>query len=252
VVLDIGNTNIGIGTWERESLKTPISVPTNDHAAFVAAWEGHASACPKGRPAATIISSVVPEALECVREFINEKTAKDALIVGDSIPLPLDVEVDDERAVGVDRVCAAAAAYDRLRNACTIISFGTAITVDLVDDEGSFLGGAILPGMKMQFLSLHEHTAALPEVAPGIPETPYGKNTREAIQTGVCRGIAGAVRGIVEGYATALNRWPQTVATGGDAEFLAEHCDYIDTLVSHLALRGVGVAYRKHLAAMGV
>jgi pantothenate kinase type III len=91
----------------------------------------------------------------------------------------------------------------------------------------------------------------LPQASPGFPELPYGRNTIEAIQTGVCRGLAGAVRGIVEGYATHLHRWPQVVATGGDSALMTPHCDFIDTWVSDLTLRGIGLAYDKHLAALG-
>jgi len=88
-------------------------------------------------------------------------------------------------------------------------------------------------------------------VNPGFPELPYGRNTIEAIQNGVCRGLAGAVRGLVEAYARHLNRWPHVVASGGDVAFLAPHCDFLDTVVSDLTLRGVGLAYDKHLAEMG-
>jgi type III pantothenate kinase len=163
----------------------------------------------------------------------------------------MDVGVKDKRAIGVDRVCEAAAAYDKLQTGCTVVSFGTAVTVDLVDDDGTLLGGAILPGLRMQLRALHENTAALPEVQPGIPELPYGRDTTEAIQNGVCRGLTGAVRGLVEAYATHLNRWPHVVATGGDVAFLAPHCDFLDTIVSDLTLRGIGLAYDKHLAEQG-
>ena len=60
------------------------------------------------------------------------------------------------------------------------------------------------------------------------------------------------VRGLVEGYATSLNRWPQVVATGGDLTFIAPHWDYLDTLVPHLTLQGIGLAYQKYLTAKGV
>ena len=112
----------------------------------------------------------------------------------------MDVAVTDAKAIGVDRVCEAAAAYDRLSTGCTVVSFGTAVTIDLVDDDGTLLGGAILPGIALQMRALHEFTAALPEATPGFPELPFGRNTIEAIQTGVCRGLVGAVREIVEGY----------------------------------------------------
>ena len=72
------------------------------------------------------------------------------------------------------------------------------------------------------------------------------------MQTGVCRGLAGAVRALVEAYATTLNRWPKVVATGGDAAFFAPHCDFLDRVVDHLTLQGVALAYAKHLADSGV
>ncbi len=84
-----------------------------------------------------------------------------------------------------------------------------------------------------------------------MPELPFGRDTTEAIQIGVCRGIAGAVRGLVESYATHLHRWPQVVATGGDLSFIAPHCDFLDTLAKDLTLRGIGLAYTKHMTAMG-
>ena len=251
LVIDIGNTATRMATWHGGQLKTPLSVPTVDRGAFGEAFTGHREACP-GRLAAVVIGSVVPSALRRIRLLVRERLDQNPLVVGETIPLPMDMGVTDARAIGVDRVCAAAAAYERLQAECTIVDFGTAVTVDVVDSEGTLLGGAILPGLSMQLRALHEQTAQLPEVSAGIPQLPYGRNTTEAIQTGVCRGLAGAVRSLVEGYASALNRWPQVVATGGDLEFMAPHCDYLDTLVTDLTLRGIGLAYTKYLADSGV
>lgn len=252
VVIDIGNSSIKLATWHKNDLKTPLSVPTEDQAGFREAFSAHTAAAPFGRPVATVIASVVPAAMERIRVHVLAALDQEALVIGENLPLPLDVAVADKATLGVDRVCAAAAAYDRLQTSCTVINFGTAVTVDMVDDEGVFLGGAILPGLRLQLHSLQEHTAQLPQVEPGFPELPYGRNTAEAIQTGVCRGLAGAVRGLVEGYATHLNRWPQAVASGGDAPLMAPHCDFLDTVVRDLTLRGAGVAYSKFLAAFAV
>jgi type III pantothenate kinase len=249
VIIDIGNTSTKIATWHKGEVKTPLGVPTDDQNAFAEAYTAHVQAAPNGRPAATVIGSVVPPALERIRTHALAMLDQEPLVIGENVPLPLDVGVTDKTRVGVDRVCEAAAAYERLQTGCTIVDFGTAVTVDLVDDDGVLVGGAILPGLHLQMRALHEHTAVLPLVEPGFPELPYGRNTTEAIQTGVCRGLAGAVRGLVEGYATHLNRWPQVIATGGDAAMMAPHCDFLDTLVRDLALRGVGVAYAKYLAA---
>ena len=252
IVIDIGNTHTTLACWHEEELKTPLSVPTDDQPAFEEAFTAHCQAIPGGKPAATAIASVVPTAKEHISGFLRRDLDREPLVIGDAIPLPMDLGVTDKRAIGVDRVCAAFAAYDRLRDACTIIDFGTAVTVDLVDDEGTLVGGAILPGLRMQLQALHKHTATLPgDVTPEFTKLPYGRNTIEAMQTGVCRGVAGAVRALVEAYAAALNRWPQVVATGGDLPIMGPHCDFLDTQVRNLTLRGIGLAYTRYLAARG-
>ena len=252
IVMDIGNMTINVATWQADRLKTPLSVPTSDDGAFDQAFAAHIRALPNGKPAATVIGSVVPTALERIRARIEETADQQVLVVGETIPLPMDVDVEDVRAIGVDRVCAAAAAFEKVQTACSVVDFGTAVTVDLVEDDGTLVGGAILPGLDMQLRALHEQTALLPLVKPAFPEHAYGRNTVEAMQTGVCCGLAGAVRSIIEGYATKLNRWPQVLATGGDLAFMASHCDFLDTQVQHLTLRGIGLAYANHLAAYGV
>ncbi len=251
IAIEIGNTNIGIATWHDDKIKTPLSVPTVDPSAFHQAYDAHLDALPTKRLGATIVGSVVPGALDNVRAYVEKKQDKKALVIGESLERPIDVGVTDKKAIGIDRVCAAAAAYETLKTGCTVIDFGTAVTVDLVDDEGVLVGGAILPGLWAQFRALHEHTAQLPLVEPSATNLPYGRNTTEAIQAGVCRGLAGAVRALVEGYATSLNRWPQVVATGGDVAFMTPLCDFLDTAVEHLTLRGIALAYLKHMGAVG-
>lgn len=251
VVIDIGNTSVSIGTWAKGELKTPVSVPTGDTNAVYDAVAAHSEAMPAGRAAAVVIASVVPDALDRIRDHLETTMDRMPLVVGEKIPLPIEVEVEGVRGVGTDRACAAAAAFDKIGSACTVIDFGTAVTIDLVNDEGKLIGGAILPGVFMQLRALHEGTAVLPLVEPGVPETPYGRNTSEAIQNGVCRGIAGAARALVEAYSAHLNHWPHVVATGGDLEWLLPHCDFVDTAARDLVLRGVGIAYEKYLSEMG-
>lgn len=251
VVIDIGNTKTSVAIWQSGELKTPLGVPTNDHAALGNAIRTHMEATPKGRARAVVAGSVVPDALRRVLEYVSEVFDQDALVVGETIPLPIEVAIADAKMLGVDRACAAAAAYETLQAACTIVDFGSAVTVDLVDDDGRLLGGAILPGAAMQLRALHEHTATLPEVEAAIPKMPFGRDTAEAIQVGVCCGIAGAVRELVEAYASHLSRWPQVIATGGDLRLFAPQCDFLDTVVDHLVLRGVGLAHTKYLEAMG-
>ncbi len=251
IVIDIGNTSTHIATWHENDLKTPLAETTTDDGAIEKAIKAHVSAL-SGQTAAAVIGSVVPDATDRIAGIVERTLDRGALIVGDEIPLPMEVDVTDASAVGVDRVCASYAAYERIEAGCIVVDFGTAVTVDLVDDDGVFLGGAILPGIGLQLRLLHENTAALPYTKPAVPDLPYGRSTEEAIQTGVCRGVAGAVRELVEGYASHLCRWPQTIATGGDLAFIKPHISYIDTFVTDLALRGIGLSYTKYLLEQGV
>ncbi len=250
IIIDVGNTSTRVATWHEQTVKAPLTAPTGAPGELAGVLDAHMKDCPTGKPAAVVLASVVPEAIEEIASLVSERLGKDALVVGGRVALPIDVGVKDPTKIGVDRVCAAAAAYEQVQAGCIVVDFGSAVTVDLVDDDGMLLGGAILPGMWMQLRALHEFTAALPAVEPATTELPYGRDTSEAMQAGVCRGICGAVRSLVEGYANHLNRWPQVLATGGDLLLMMPQCNYIDTAVTDLVLRGVGVAYSKHIASM--
>jgi len=247
VIIDVGNTTVEMGAWHEGDVKNRVSIKTGDQQAFAKALTVYLDAMPRKQTPAVVVASVVPQALDQIINHVETTLDRLVLVIGDNVALPIDVDVIDPKAVGVDRVCAAAAAFDTIQVACTIVDFGTAVTVDLVNDEGTLLGGAILPGVSLQLQSLHKHTAALPMVTPAKPKQPYGRDTVEAIRVGVCSGLSGTVRGLVERYAGALNHWPQVVATGGDLELMIPLCDFLDTCVEDLTLRGIGLAYCKHM-----
>jgi type III pantothenate kinase len=246
VAIDVGNMSITLGGWEAMKVVGSAHLPTSDRQQFPAALTRLCTRFPDGKPQAVVLASVVPDAVGWIRDCVASVTEVRALVVGSEIPLPIPVAVREPDRVGVDRVCAAAAAFDRTGHACTIVDFGTAVTVDLVDDRGTFVGGAILPGPALQARILAEGTTALPEIGLAPPEQSIGRDTVEAIRSGIYNGIAGAVRGLVEQYATVLNTWPQVVATGGDLEALLPRCDFIDNAIPDLALMGVGLAYARH------
>lgn len=252
VVMSIGNTHAAMGVW-RDCRVTHFSrTATSSASVLKADFEAFLKRFPKPEdPAAVVIASVVPEVLAQVKTLVESALAKQALVLGEAIPWGMEIGIEGRATVGADRIAGAIAAYDQLRRSCVIVDFGTAITVNFVDDEGVFRGGAILPGIGLQFWALKQKTAQLPEVEPAIPQSVFGRTTVEAIQNGVCRGAAGAVRWLVEHCAAEIGHWPHVVATGGDAEFMTSECDFFDSVVPDLGLRGVGLAYRNHLKAMG-
>ena len=244
LAIDIGNTRIGLGVWDSDGLHDARRIAVAEPEAWRAAVE-EVWAAIGGGSRAVVIGSVNPESTARMQELAEAISGRAALRVRDDLPLPMPLDIDNEREVGVDRVCAAAAAYDRIGGACAVASFGTALTVDCVSPEGHFLGGTILPGFDMCFAALHEHTAQLPRVSPRLPVDAFGKNTHDAIVNGVAFGLAGALREIVERFATSLHEWPHLVVTGGNAPLIAELADFVDAVVPDLCLMGIALAHRK-------
>jgi type III pantothenate kinase len=246
VVVDIGNTNVAVAQWVNGNVKDVQRVPTSERTA-VHALDEVRKRCENKKRQAIVIASVVPSETQWLATHVEDTLDLRPFVVGNDTPLPLEVDVREPSKVGVDRVCAGAAAFARLGQACTIVDIGSAVTIDVIDDEGIFRGGAILPGLLVQVKALAGQTAGLPLVKPDFPASAIGKDTREAIQSGVCFGLLGAIRGIVEQIATEANKWPYLVATGGGAVVLKNHLDFVDAFVPDLCLMGVGLAYMKRL-----
>lgn len=171
------------------------------------------------------ISSVHRPTLARLEAWLAENRPADVLRVLDYTQLPLAVDVEFPEKVGMDRLLAAVAANARREpgRAAVIVDFGTAITVDLVDVDGVFRGGAIMPGAEMAADALHTYTDALPRVtlSPHAEIPPVGKNTHLAIQAGLYWSAVGAVRELAAQIAKNLARPPHLFLTGGGAELIA-------------------------------
>ncbi len=249
LILEIGNSHIAVATSVQHQIRTHERFGHDEIDRVVDYAEQAWAALPDNRLKALVAGSVVPKVLAELRERLSKRVDAAMFVVGPDLHHPILLAVEEPDAVGADRVCAAAAAYDQIRAACVIASFGTAVTIDCVNDEGVFMGGAILPGTALQAKALHTGTAQLPEVTVEGAGTVYGASTEEAIRNGIVYGIAGALREITERYATDLKAWPRLVVTGGGAELVSRHCDFIDNLVPDLCVRGIGLAYRKHFSS---
>ncbi len=245
LAIDIGNSRVGFGIWDQDALHDVHRVGALDDEAISDALEAAWKAAAYSRHRAVVIGSVNEAVARRVAMAVEDICDMPAVVVRDEVPLPMPMGVEYPDEVGVDRVCSAAAAFDRLHQACAVASFGTAITIDCVSAEGMFLGGAILPGLQLSCDALREGTAQLPRVETQTPEGPFGRNTEQAIVNGVAYGAVGALREIVERYATELGTWPQLVVTGGNAGLVAELSDFVDNVVPDLCLIGIALAYRQ-------
>jgi type III pantothenate kinase len=213
------------------------------------------------QPKKIVASSVNPAGLRALEAAIAAAITRPAtpyspaghesvLVVGRDLPLPIDTDLSNPEQIGTDRLCAAVAAFDRLGVACVVADFGSAITIDCVNDSGVFMGGAILPGLAMSAKLLGDKTAQLPVVELSQPDWVYGKDTRQAIVGGLIFGARGALRELTESYATALEHWPVIVITGGDAHLICPapaESELVQAIVPDLTIRGIAAAYYRTL-----
>jgi type III pantothenate kinase len=245
LAVDVGNSRIGMGVWTAGNLRDVRRVETHEPRGWRDALEAELGTLNGAKTRGIVIGSVAPKSARQFADLAADIWDVEPLLVRDDIPLPMPLEIDNPDEVGVDRICAAAAAHERLKSACAVASFGTAMTVDFVSSAGHFLGGTILPGLDMGCAALHAGTAGLPRVTPELPAGPLGRNTRDAIIGGVVYGAVGALREIVERFATEHNEWPTLVITGGNAPLIMQLADFVDAVVPDLCLMGVALAYRR-------
>ncbi|MCU0914865.1 MAG: type III pantothenate kinase [Planctomycetes bacterium] len=255
IAIDIGNTNIGIGLFLDGTEDFIRSIPGGSQAqlreCLVDSWHKIPileSSKEHKRDGVIVVSSVKPVWTELIRQIAREDLGEKIRVIGDDIPLPMTVWLDDPRKVGTDRVVAAAAAFDVVEDAVVVADFGTAVTIDLVDQHGVFRGGVICPGFDISAQALKDNTAQLPKIAPvHRPDSPYGKNTADAINSGLYYSIIGGMEEIIRRYAEELGRWPQTIITGSGAETIKDDCPFVDNYVPHLVVKGIVLAYMKYV-----
>ena len=194
-----------------------------------------------------VASSVKPEWTELVSEIVKDELGQKLLVIGQDIPLPIETAVDDSLQVGTDRLITAAAAFAVVEGAVVVADYGTAVTIDLVDENGVFVGGTISPGFDLSLRALKAGTARLPDVAMQKPAQIYGTNTEEAMRAGVYWGAVGLLETVCRKYAEQIGHWPQVILTGGAAALIKDDCEFVDTYVPNLAVHGIMIAYKKYL-----
>ena len=245
LVLNVGNSRLAMGAFAAGELGEVTRVPHGQRRdwprAIAQAWARVATR----EGAAVVAAGVNPALVEPLEHAIEQVTGRRTLWVGREVELPIRVLTDAPQQTGVDRVLNVAAAYEQMQKACAVVDAGTAITVDCCNDAGEFLGGAIAPGVSMQLDALHERTAKLPRVSFARPHGAWGRSTEQAVLQGAYHGTRGMVKELVERYATELGRWPELIATGGDAGLLFEGWELVHAIAPDLILYGIALAYAK-------
>ena len=189
----------------------------------------------------SIVSSTVPQLSEQWTGVADRYLGHPMLVVGPTIRTGMPIRIDNPHEVGADRLVNAVAAYDRVKDKCLVVDFGTAITYDAVSPAGEYLGGIITPGAEISIDALYDRAAKLPKVELAEPRSLIGKSTVDAIRSGIVYGFAGQVEGIVRRLRVELGAETKAIATGGLAQilvpFIRETIDVVDDLLTLVGLR---------------
>ena len=215
-VVDIGNSRVKFCRVANGKLELPVrGLPAEDPAS----WDRLAT---EWGPAAVRTWAVASTDPARLRQFVDwvESRATRVIAVDHPRKVPIGVSVDEPGQVGIDRLLNAFAAKALVREGepAIIVDAGSAVTVDLLHEEGRFAGGVIFPGLRLMALSLRDYTAALPLVDAStlMPAGPPGKNTEAAMKLGLLYAVAGGVDAVVREMASRCTTAPRVFLTGGD------------------------------------
>ena len=178
---------------------------------------------------------------------IMEKQGFKSFVVGPGTKTGMNILYENSWQVGADRIVTSLAAKEIYGGPCIIVDFGTATTFNAVDKNGDFIGGAIMPGIKLSMEALVSNAAKLPRVELVRPEKTIGKSTGENMQSGIIYGFTGAVDKIVSNMQNELGGNATVVATGGLASLIAPTSNTINNIDGRLALKGLKFIYDKNV-----
>ena len=192
----------------------------------------------------TIIASVVPQVLNSMRTAIQKLTGKVPLVVGPGLKTGLNILLENPGQTGADLVVADVAALREHKPPLIVIDMGTATTMSVLDKNGAHIGGCIIPGVKISMDALTDKTALLPGLQLDQPKRAIGRNTIDAMRSGIMLGTACMLDGMVERMEAELGCKTTVIATGGIAKFIVPMCKTPMIYDKDLIIKGLAALYR--------
>ncbi len=249
LVIDIGNTNIVIGVFLNNrflSFRLSTNLKTTQDEYCINLYNLFNLYSISDKPYGAIISSVVPQITPKIHKAIQTIFNIKALEVGPGIKTGMPIKYDNPKEVGADRIVNAIGAYEEFKNALIIIDSGTAVTFDVINKKGEYIGGAISPGIHISADALSEKTAKLPRVPIQRPKSVIGRTTIQSIQSGLFYGYLSMIEGMVKRIRNDMGTDCKVIATGGDGAMFYRYIDLIDYYRPHLTLFGLKVIYERN------
>ena len=251
LAIDVGNTNIVIGCIEGEKVRFVERVSTNlskTELEYVVEFKTLFDIYGIGIEdiSGSIISSVVPPLNNILRSAMEKLLHSKPLLVGPGLKTGLNILMDNPGQVGADLIVNAVAGLQYYGAPLIMIDMGTATTISVVDEKKNYIGGMIMPGVKVSLESLVNRTSQLPRISLEAPKKIIGKNTIECMKSGIIMGQAAQMDGMVERIWDEMGSKVPVVATGGLASCIIPHCKHDIICDNELTLKGLGIIYKKN------
>jgi type III pantothenate kinase len=253
LLVDIGNTNVKFGIDIDGQLRSRWRVHT-DRTSMPDEWwivlntlavaDGIVLTAIDG----AVVSSSVPSVTPWITTMIRDRIGIDPIVVGPATDLGITVDIDNPTEVGPDRLVDVAAAFEQYGGPVVVLDFGTATTLNVVNRDGAFIGGAIAPDLRSAHDALVGKAAKLTSVDLVFPASVIGRNTVAAMQSGIMLGYVGLVNGLIAQIDAELGEQPIVVSTGGFGGIFKDRCPRISTFAPDLTIDGLRLVWRRHLA----
>ena len=251
LAIDIGNTNIVIGCIKddkilfTERMSTDSNKTVLDYAigfkTVLELYHIHTEDL-----TGSIISSVVPPVTNTVRKALHKITHHQAMVGGPGIRTGLNILTDNPAGTGSDLIVGAVAAIHEYPVPLIIFDFGTATTASVVDRKKNYIGGMIIPGIRVSLDGLASHASQLSRISLDAPKKIIGTNTADCMKSGLLYGNAAMLDGIVDRMEEELGEPTTVLATGGLASLIVPLCKKNIILDDDLLLRGLNLIYKKN------
>lgn len=251
LAVDIGNSNVVIGCFEGNDIRLLERMSTNRNStaleyAVLIKTVLELNGLERISFEGGIISSVVPSVTNMVKAAIDKLTGKPPLVVGPGLKTGLKILLDNPAQLGSDRVADAVAAISEYPCPLITIDMGTATTISVIDRNKNFIGGVIMPGLRISAESLSSRTSQLPQISLDPPKKAIGRNTIDCMRSGIVLGCAATIDGIIEKIEAELGYPCTVVSTGGHANMVIPYCKHQIIVDEKLLLKGLMILYRKN------
>ena len=242
--IDIGNTNITLGVFQEEKLLETFRLSSNKEMSQNEYEVLLKNLCKTYQIKDCAIASVVEELSFVIKRACDKVFGIDSFLLNNNSNYGMKILLENPNEVGADRVANAYGAKKKYSLPAIIVDIGTATTFDIVSKNGDFLGGVIMPGLNLQFKALNSNTSKLPKIEAGYSERAIGNSTKKAMLSGIMRGSASAIEGLIHQCELELGEKATIIATGGHSKLISEYMfrsfDYVD---STLTLEGLKMLY---------